>query len=115
MEVGIDVELVEERAAVFEEDYFTAKERRWTGGDPFRITVGWSAKEAVFKATRSGLSADPRTVEVLGLHGSDGKWSPLQIRCHGVSRPVRGWYSVQGNLVATLALLGDSPVDPNNT
>lgn len=104
--VGIDVELVESRAPVFEQDYFTEEERAWTAGDPFRITVGWSAKEAVFKATRSGLSEDPRSVEVWAGQQDGHEWSPLHVRCHRSERTVQAWFSKQGDYVATLALMG---------
>lgn len=105
--VGIDVELVESRAPVFEQDYFTREERSWTGGDPFRITVGWSAKEAVLKANRSGLSQAPRTVEVLGVEETTEAWIPLRVLCRSSDKSVRAWFITRGNFVITLALTGE--------
>jgi len=106
--IGIDVELVESRDPVFEKDYFTENERGWTGSDPFRITVGWSAKEAVFKATRTGLSEDPRAVEVRAGAGGGPIWFPLDLRCSKVSGPVCGWFTRNGDFVTTLVLWGEN-------
>jgi len=104
--VGIDVELVEARDPVFEQDYFTETEREWTGGDPFRITLGWSAKEAVFKATRTGLSEDPRAVEVRSGDGKGPVWFPLHVRCRRMVEPRCAWYTRRGDFVTTLVLWG---------
>ena len=109
--VGIDVELVESRDPVFEQDYFTEDERSWTRGDPFRITVGWSAKEAAFKATRTGLSEDPRAVEVRAGEGKGPVWFPLQVNYRRAGGPVCAWFTRAGDFVTTLVLLGENCLD----
>ena len=99
---------MESRDPVFEQDYFTEDERAWTAGDSFRITVGWSAKESVFKATRTGLSEDPRAVEVRPGEGKGPIWFPLQVRCRKLSGPVCGWFTRNGDFVTTLVLWGEN-------
>jgi 4'-phosphopantetheinyl transferase len=67
--LGIDVELCEERASGFAEDFFTSAEvevvRAAGPARAARVTTEvWSLKEAALKALRVGLRADTRSVEV---------------------------------------------------
>ena len=64
--LGADLELLEPRSAAFVEDFFAAEEIAAcaaSGGAPEAMAaIVWSAKEAVLKALRLGLTVDTRTV-----------------------------------------------------
>jgi len=78
--IGIDIELVEERHPSFVRSYFCLEERKWVGCDPFRITLGWAAKEAALKALRTGLAANPADIEVLQPPSFGPGWTTLDVR-----------------------------------
>ncbi len=68
-ELGVDIERIEERRQVFEEDYFTAVEREALSRSPvdlrtLAVTLLWSLKESALKALHKGLRLDTRQVEV---------------------------------------------------
>ena len=119
--VGADLELVEPRDPAFVRDYFTADEaeRVWRCPDETRdtlVTVLWSAKEAVLKVLRLGLTVDTRRVElrnVAGIERSAAKgWSKIQVRCTlPNTAPLCAWWRVQGDYVLTLAAFSN-PDDP---
>lgn len=97
--VGCDLELVEARSAAFVADYFTPAERAFSGRDPLRANLVWSAKESALKVLRTGLRRDTRSVEVAVGPEGDG-WSPLVVRA--VEGPVfPGWWRRFGDFVLT--------------
>ena len=64
---GVDVEVVEARAASFEEEAFTAEERAAFPSGPTRpqaVALSWAAKEAVLKALGVGLSVPLHSVQL---------------------------------------------------
>ena len=68
MQIGVDIERIEPRAAEFAEDYFTAHELDQLRAAPPEsrdtlVTLIWSAKEAALKALRLGLTVDTRKIE----------------------------------------------------
>jgi len=69
--VGIDVEMIDERALVTERVAFTDRELRLLGGEDRTTALvrGWAAKEAVAKARGTGLQGRPRDFEVTATHG----------------------------------------------
>jgi 4'-phosphopantetheinyl transferase len=130
--IGIDLERVEPRPAVFVDDFFTADEAERVWSCPLAsrdqlVTVIWSAKEAALKAVRKGLRLDTRAIEVgqvLGLEpeapkrvrtwsvevreAGDGTldtgWQPIAVRgtVPGVLR-FAAWWRPDGDSVLTLA------------
>ena len=70
--VGIDLELVEERPESFVRTWFSASEQALLDHDPERLTVAWSAKEAVQKALGKGMAISPSDIEVIAVH-PDGR------------------------------------------
>ena len=69
--VGVDLEQVEARHPSFVEEWFSEQERVLLEGDPYRVTVAWSAKEAVLKALGQGMALNPREIQVLDIQGSE--------------------------------------------
>jgi phosphopantetheinyl transferase len=117
-DVGCDVEIVEQRAESFVEDYFTAGERAAVRGvakdqRPLLVTLLWSAKESVLKALRKGLTADTRDVDVVA---DDGRrwgldlWRPMAARCT-TGEFFRGWWRDSGRLVWTI-VSSPAPLPP---
>lgn len=117
--LGADLELIEPRAAGFAAEYFTPAEmelveRASVDFHPVLVTAIWSAKEAAFKAVRSGLTIDTRSVSCL-IQGetAPAEWSPFEIRweTNGSRLPaLSGWWRVWGEFVLTLAAgEGDAP------
>ena len=109
VELGCDVELIEERDPAFTRDYFTPAEQvlvtRAPPADRAQLqTLIWSAKESALKALRAGLRLDTRCVEVcLGAQTSVHEWQPLQVLCAG-SGVFRGWWKQRGLLVWTFVV-----------
>jgi 4'-phosphopantetheinyl transferase len=84
-QLGMDLELIEERPIEFIQDFFTTEEvhsinmisPEYTA---LVSTLIWSAKEAILKALSIGLKVDTRAIEVK-LHQSDlvmSEWAPLK-------------------------------------
>jgi 4'-phosphopantetheinyl transferase len=127
--VGADLELVEPRDPAFVRDYFTAEEavRVWHCPEERRdtlVTVLWSAKEAVLKVLRLGLTVDTRRVELRHVTGLDqctdvtaslplaDQWAPVEVHCTlPNTAPLCAWWRTQGNDVLTLAAFS-YPKDP---
>ncbi|MBK9370742.1 MAG: SDR family NAD(P)-dependent oxidoreductase [Deltaproteobacteria bacterium] len=62
--VGVDIEAVEPRHESFVREWFHDDEAAVHGGDPWKITAGWCAKEAVLKALGAGMALHPRDVRL---------------------------------------------------
>lgn len=107
--LGCDLETVEPRSTGFVLDVFTDAERealqRARPEDlSGLVALGWSAKEAVLKARRTGLRSDVRSVAVdlaaLALGGPQ-TWRPISAR-HESGRTYAGWWRREENLVLTV-------------
>jgi 4'-phosphopantetheinyl transferase len=123
--VGADMELVEPRDPAFVSDYFTAAEaeRVWAAPEALRntlVTVLWSAKEAVLKVLRLGLTVDTRSVELRHVAGIEppfgtrlpSEWAAIEVHCAlPDTPPLCAWWKPQANYVLTLAAFSD-PADP---
>ncbi len=109
--VGADIEKIEAREPVFIGDYFTETEQRIVHNGPkklcdLKVTLIWSAKEAVLKALRKGLRLDTHSVEVQSIqHGSED-WGSFIAHSQYIKGDLwRGWWRTQGEYVLTLVVL----------
>jgi 4'-phosphopantetheinyl transferase len=116
--IGCDLELVEPRADVFEEDWFTISERKLVDATAHRdhdimVTLIWSAKESALKAAHAGLRRDTRTVVVdaVGDACVDG-WSSLRVRDDVQGTRLEGWWRLDGRFVISVAC-ASMPVPPS--
>ena len=115
--LGCDLELVERRAAVFKDDWFTAAERQRVASADERdhdwlITLIWSAKESALKALGTGLRRDTRTVAVdsIGSATVEG-WRTLRVSDLGGGATLEGWWRRAGRFV--ISVVGTSmPLPP---
>ncbi|MCS7010916.1 MAG: 4'-phosphopantetheinyl transferase superfamily protein [Anaerolineales bacterium] len=85
LQLGVDLEKIEARPAVFVEDYFTSHERHLIQTalleqQPFFITLFWSLKEAMLKALGIGLRQDTRRVEVIQIQQEGGNWKRATVQ-----------------------------------
>lgn len=95
--IGADIERIEPRDWSFVEDFFTPNEATQIAtagsvGQDFVATLFWSAKEAVLKALRLGLTVDTRSVECLLPNTNpvaSNNWHALQINASALL-PTRG-------------------------
>ncbi len=110
--VGIDLEVVESRSAIFTEDYFTTQEVQYvtslreTERDA-GITRIWSAKEAVLKALGVGLRVDTRSVSILPADDQTciKGWRKLEASGPALrGRPCRVWWREQEQRIVTMAV-----------
>ena len=112
VEVGVDLELVEERSAAFVRDYFTESEQAMAltddGADPVMANLIWSAKESVLKVLRTGLRRATRSVEIRGEGVSEEVWLPFTATADGDGREFVGWWRRYGVFLLTLA--ADAPI-----
>jgi len=65
--IGVDLERIENRSPAFEKEWFHSSERALLGGQPKKLTIAWSTKEAVLKAMGKGLALSPRDIKISGL------------------------------------------------
>jgi 4'-phosphopantetheinyl transferase len=127
LSVGADLERIAPRPEGFVRDFFRpAEAAAWealpagSGRDLFASAV-WSAKEAVLKALRLGLSVDTRSVEILlseeeasgagGLPRPDGGgWKGFAACCSpglpGGEVPIAGFWREKDGFVMTVAVAG---------
>jgi 4'-phosphopantetheinyl transferase len=119
--IGADIERVEARAPAFVRDFFTLEEaeRVWQCPEAMRdtfVTVLWSAKEAVLKVLRLGLTVDTRRVEIVRVGGIEPSartrvpptlprsWAEVEIRSTlSDAASFIGWWRSAGAYVLTLA------------
>jgi len=130
LSVGADLEKIAPRSAAFVLDFFRPAEiEAWEAlpAGPSRdafATAIWSAKEAVLKALRLGLTVDTRSVEILlsdeeaaGLPGlprpDGGGWKGFAACCSplvpGGDRALAGFWHEKDGFVMTVAIAGLSP------
>jgi 4'-phosphopantetheinyl transferase len=130
--VGADIERIAPRSEGLVRDFFRPAEIAAWGvlpagskRDAFATAV-WSAKEAVLKALRLGLSVDTRSIEILlseqdapgapGLPRPDGGgWKGFAACCApgvpGGALPIAGFWREKDGFVMTMAVAGASPVE----
>lgn len=116
---GADIEWVEPRSAWLVEDFMTAEERaQVAAASPANrdriVTALWSAKEAVLKALRLGLTVDTRSV-CCRLEHRAREWSSFRAELAPElwalgGTEVTGWWRVHEGFVLTIATLGPQTV-----
>jgi 4'-phosphopantetheinyl transferase len=108
--LGADIEAVEPRIPVFIEDYFAAPEQMLVERAADRdllVTAIWSAKEAVLKAQRLGLTVDTRTVLCLIEAGQGLDWTSFPVEAS--AGQFSGWWRRLDHFVLTLVSEGEQP------
>jgi 4'-phosphopantetheinyl transferase len=126
--VGVDLERVTPRPAGFVRDFLTPAERAEVGAspEPGRALLAngiWSAKEAVLKALKLGLTVDTWKVECQlspgelppppeGLSPCESPWRRFSVRCAPEILPAAlhepellGWWREDAGYVLTLAVM----------
>ena len=115
MQVGTDLEKIEERTETFILDYFTPAEQRLVNKYPPKtkamiVTLIWSSKESMLKALGVGLRRDTRMVEVQGIdslipiNNNHSNWQKIQIGEQPASgRAWAAWWQRRDPFVITLA------------
>jgi 4'-phosphopantetheinyl transferase len=121
VDIGCDVETVEDRSETFISDFFTADEAkavlsRDIPDQALFATLIWSAKESTLKALKKGLSKDTRSVVI----HADGRprrpgrlrrlgWNRLTAECIEPGRTLHGWWKTKEGQVLTIVAGGISP------
>jgi 4'-phosphopantetheinyl transferase len=110
---GCDLEWIEPREENFAADYFTPEEISLVLHSPLEsaliVNLIWSAKEAVLKAVRKGLSRDTRSVLIRpDLGGAESSWNSWTGQCLESSRLFHGWWRTGEGFIYTIA--SDQPV-----
>lgn len=116
VQIGADIEQIAPRSRGFVEDYFTPEEIEQVDRAPEQmrdlvVTLIWSAKEAVLKALRLGLTVDTRQVVCeagpLLAQPENQDWSPLRLRyratAHADDLILSGWWRTIDRYVLTIA------------
>jgi 4'-phosphopantetheinyl transferase len=108
VELGCDLEIVQNRDAALIQDYFCDDERLRVSSSPVQeqpllTTLIWSAKESALKCLREGLRRDTRSVlvEIAGPGGLG--WNPLSVRCRESARIFYGWWRRNDAFIQTIA------------
>jgi 4'-phosphopantetheinyl transferase len=112
--VGCDLELVEPRAAVFADEWFTAAELQLVDSAPadehdLLVTVVWSAKESALKLRRCGLRGDPRRVDVSPRAERVRGWRALDVRDDETGLRMDAWWMRLDRMVLTVAACVPEP------
>ncbi len=108
MDLGCDLEQIEQRNHSFEETFFTAGELRLLERQPalgrnLLVTLIWSVKESVLKATRQGLKVDTRQIDVTAIESGGGNWNRFDSRDNLQNRKYPGWWRQSDGMVFTIA------------
>ncbi len=123
IEIGADIERIEHRGREFVADFFTPDELNQVDHAPesFRdtlVTIIWSAKEAMLKALRLGLTVDTRCIDVEAIpldtptHSpvANTGWADLRLSLapsvdYSMADEPVGWWRIMDGYVLTLAVL----------
>ena len=124
LNIGVDLELVEERFQSFVDDFFTPSEIDFvknTNGTLHQeiVTIIWSAKEAILKASGSGLRVDTRQVEICRIEGTAENEATAQ-EWHAIKAvypssrkdPWNLWWKPFEEYVLTLAVDNEDRTNP---
>jgi 4'-phosphopantetheinyl transferase len=108
--LGCDLERIAARGPAFLEEYLTPGEREFVGNGPegerpLRVTLVWSAKEAVMKALGEGLRLAPPSVEAVPAMGpvSEAGWRRFFVSAPDAAAGLPGFWRTVRELVLTVA------------
>jgi 4'-phosphopantetheinyl transferase len=114
IDLGCDLESLEDREREFLLDYFAEEEVALTESlpadeRPLCLTLIWSAKESALKSLREGLRRDTRSVVVsFEMSQTPDEWNQLNVRCTVSNRTFRGWWRTHDRYVQTITAGGPS-------
>lgn len=107
--VGCDLEKVEVRSKAFLNDYFSENERKLHAGiagvlsEEAFYTLAWSAKEALMKATRLGMSLHPLKMELSDiLFSEQDDWNTINLMDHRTEREFCGYWRLKNEFIYTV-------------
>ncbi|MBL8150329.1 MAG: 4'-phosphopantetheinyl transferase superfamily protein [Blastocatellia bacterium] len=108
---GCDLELIEARSDQFIADYFTKPEQQFLTSCLEKAKYAnlfWSAKESVMKSLQTGLSIDPRSIEVT-LHdfNPSSDWQKLSMINLENRQRFSGWWRDFNPYLMTTAFPSD--------
>lgn len=108
IDLGCDLEIVEERSDAFVSDYFTFEEklRVIMAADedkPLLANLIWSAKESVLKTIRQGLKSDTRSVliDLDDLKLTEG-WNRIGAKLSRFDKEYHGWWLYKEKYILTI-------------
>jgi len=114
--LGCDLERIEARSPAFLDEYLASNEREFVekgpeSERPLRVTLMWSAKEAVMKALGEGLRLAPASVEVAPATGpvSEAGWRRFSVSAPDTAGALKGFWRTVRELVLTVAGGSDEP------
>jgi len=108
IQVGCDLEKIEKRSDFFLQDYFSDLERRKVNSigkvlsEEMLYTTFWSAKEALMKATRQGMSLHPKKIEISNIEFDGSPWKSLEIKNLETEESYYGKFGMKGDMVFVL-------------
>jgi phosphopantetheinyl transferase len=110
VDLGVDLELIEERPAEFIADFFTTKEMDQVRAleesqRNLAVNLIWSGKESVLKALSTGLRVDTRSITVIfPVHFRENDaWNTLAVNSPLIHNSSLGLYCRrEGNFILTV-------------
>lgn len=101
--IGVDVERTGDRAARVREKFLSDEELRFTGLSPWKNTLAWTAKEAVFKCMRENGS-DFREQIALDLSAVEDDAPSCEFKAEAFGRRYTLRSRYDGERITTLAV-----------
>lgn len=104
--IGVDVERTGDRASRVREKFLSAEELRFTGLSPWKNTLAWTAKEAVFKCMEEN-GADFREHIALDLSSVEENAVACEFKAEAFGRSYALRSRYDGERITTLAVAED--------
>lgn len=106
--VGCDLEKVEKRSKAFLMDYFGEDEHQLFISNNHELeeeeyfTLLWTAKEALMKATRKGMSLHPLKIKISDVLRSKNDWNTLELCDLSCKQMFKGSWQRNGAMIYTV-------------